>query len=170
LTPRTNCGRLTKVRNPDQGAKCALLASIQGPSLAAGDSNALRIGDCVWAEPILHGSALAFLALETPSDKKNANLPANPERCRLACVPPQKHPGNLAGIYGLLWHLSHESGCPDRWNSFLRQKKKPAGDSIGQTLILTPRHRLVLLTNRSGAPLFVTSIPRKFFPVNRKST
>jgi hypothetical protein len=47
--------------------------STQGPSLAAGDSNALGIGGCAWAEPILHGSALAFLTLGTLFNKK-ANL------------------------------------------------------------------------------------------------
>ena len=77
--------------------------STQGPSLAAGDSNALGIGGCAGAEPILHGSALAFLAPETPFRQKNANLPANLERCGLACVPPGENiPAALAGIYGLL--------------------------------------------------------------------
>jgi hypothetical protein len=65
LTPNANCGRLAKRRNPDQGAKCALLVNIQGPSLVAGDLNALGTGGCVWAEPILQGSALALLTLGT---------------------------------------------------------------------------------------------------------
>jgi len=66
LTPNTNCGKLAKRRNPDQDAhKDALLESIQGPSLAAADLNALGTGGCAWAEPILHGSALAFLTLGT---------------------------------------------------------------------------------------------------------
>ena len=52
--------------NPDHDThKDALLVSIQGPSLAAAGLNALGIGGCAWAEPILHGSALAFLILGT---------------------------------------------------------------------------------------------------------
>jgi hypothetical protein len=62
LTSNTDCGKLTKVRNPDQGVKCALAVNIQGPSLAAGDLNALGIGGCAWAE---QGSALAFPTLGT---------------------------------------------------------------------------------------------------------
>ena len=154
LTPNTNCGKLTKVRNPDQGAKCALVVSIQGPSLAAGDSNALGIGGCAGAEPILHGSALAFLAPETPFRQKNANLPANLERRRLACVPPGENiPAALTGIYGLLWHLSRESGSPDGWNPFFRRKRENlAGDSISQT----PPHATTspgVVDQQTNAPL-----------------
>ncbi len=61
-------------RNPDHDAhKDAFLVSIQDPSLAAGELNALGIGNCAFVEPILHGSALAFLTLGTVLTK-NANL------------------------------------------------------------------------------------------------
>ena len=89
LTSNENCDRLAKRRNPDGDAKCALRVSIQGPSLAAGDSNALGIGDCACAEPILQGSALAFLTLGTPFEQKKANLDEpERERRRLACWSP----------------------------------------------------------------------------------
>jgi hypothetical protein len=71
LTPHTSCGKLAKRRNPDQDAhKDALLVNIQGLSLAAADLNVLGTGGCAWAEPILQGSALAFLTLGTLLNKK----------------------------------------------------------------------------------------------------
>jgi hypothetical protein len=43
LTPRANCGKLAQGRNPDNDAhKDAFLVSIQAPSLAAADLNALE--------------------------------------------------------------------------------------------------------------------------------
>ena len=78
-------------RNPDHDAhKDALLVSIQAPSLAAGDLNALGIGSCAWAEPILYGSALAFLTLGALLNKKRQPVPER-ERCRLACWSPGKN-------------------------------------------------------------------------------
>jgi hypothetical protein len=71
LTPNANCGKLMKVRNPDQGVKCALPVNIKDPSLAAGDLNALGIEGCAWAEPILQGSALAFPTLRTLSREES---------------------------------------------------------------------------------------------------
>ena len=58
--------------------------NIQGPSLAEADLNALGIGGCAWAEPILHGSALAFLTLGTLFNKKRQLAPDR-EQCKLAC-------------------------------------------------------------------------------------
>jgi hypothetical protein len=74
--------------NPDHDThKDALLVSIQGPSLAAAGLNALGIGGCAWAEPILHGSALAFFTLGTLANKKRQPVP-DQERHRLACWSP----------------------------------------------------------------------------------
>jgi len=66
LTPNANRDILTKAQSrPGRTTKCALLASVQATSFPAVDLNALGIGSCAWAEPILHGSALAFLTLGT---------------------------------------------------------------------------------------------------------
>ncbi len=64
------------------------LVNIQGPSLAASDLNALGIGGCAWAEPILHGSALAFLTLGTLFKQKTLTGEPEKERRRLARWPP----------------------------------------------------------------------------------
>jgi hypothetical protein len=59
LTPNATCGRLAKRRNPDQGAKCALLVNIQGPSLAEADLNAPGIG-------VVPGQSRSFVGRLSP--------------------------------------------------------------------------------------------------------
>ena len=74
LTPHATCGKLAMRRNPDHSThKDALLVNIQGPSLAASDLNALGIGNCAWAEPILQGSALFYVTDGTLSKTQKAD-------------------------------------------------------------------------------------------------
>jgi hypothetical protein len=116
LTPHATCGRLAKRRNPDQSAKCALLVNIQGPSLAEADLNALGIGGCAWAEPILRGSALAFLTLGTLFQTKYANPgPTESGPGWRTWSPGQDFPTTLVGMHDLLsLPRSRESSRPGR--------------------------------------------------------
>jgi hypothetical protein len=99
LTANANGGKLTKGRNPDHDAhKDALPVDIQDPSLAAGDLDAPGIGGCAWAEPVLDGSALAFLTLGTLLDKKGQLVPDR-ERRRLACWSPDRVREISTGYY-----------------------------------------------------------------------